>query len=250
MRSIGFSTGALALDDFRSALHMLRGKGTNAVELSALRERELIPLIDALPSLDLSGFQHISLHVPSSMSPGFEAVAARKLQEVSNRGWLIVIHPDVIGQFDQWNVFGDRLCIENMDKRKPIGQTAHQLQKIFEKLPNASFCMDLGHARQVDPTMTEAFLILRRLRSRLKQLHISEVNADSRHGELTLEACMAFKKIAEVIPNDVPAILESRVPSPDIDREIKLARLILDVPTSAVRRGARSDLHPRPAFAF
>lgn len=249
MRSVGFSTGALALDDFLSALDMLQGKGTDAIELSALRERELIPLVDALPSLDLRAFKHISFHVPSSMSAGFEAVATRKLQEVANRGWLIVVHPDVIDRFDQWAAFGDRLCIENMDKRKPVGQTADQLESIFDKLPNASFCMDLGHARQVDPTMTEAFLILRRFRSKLKQLHISEVNSDSRHGELTLEACMAFRKIAEMIPNDIPAILESRVPSPDINREIKLVRLILDAPSSAESGRACSDLSLRPAFA-
>jgi hypothetical protein len=248
VRSIGFSTGALALGDFRGALNSLKGKGTDAVELSALRERELIPLIDALSSLDLRGFRHISLHVPSSMKPGFEAIAATRLREVAAKGWLIVIHPDVIEQYDRWVNFGDRLCVENMDKRKPIGQTANQLQAIFDKLPSASFCMDLGHARQVDPTMTEAFLILRRFRTRLKQLHISEVNSDSRHAELTLEACMAFKKVSELIPEDVPVILESRVPKPDIDREIRLVRQILDVPTNRSNWSQFSP--PRTSAAF
>lgn len=248
MRSIGFSTGALALDDFRGALCSLKNKGTEAVELSALRERELIPLVDAIPSLDLRSFRHISVHVPSSMSPGFEAVAVEKLRSVADRGWLIVIHPDVISRYDKWLVFRDRLCIENMDKRKPIGQTAIQLQQMFEKLPDASFCMDLGHARQVDPTMTEAFLILRRFRSRLKQLHISEVNSDSRHGEITLEAFIAFRKVAELIPEDVPVIVESRVPKPDIDREVRLVREILDSPVR--RNDWRPSSAPRPSAAF
>jgi hypothetical protein len=248
MRSVGFSTGALALDDFRGALNSLKDKGTDAVELSALRERELIPLIEALPSLDLRGFRHISVHVPSSMSPGFETVAAAKLREVADRGWLIVIHPDVINRYDQWTGFRDRLCVENMDKRKPVGQTAAQLQRIFERLPSASFCMDLGHARQVDPTMTEAFLILRRFRSRLKQLHISEVNSDSRHGEITLEAFMAFRKVAELIPEDVPVIVESRVPKPDIDREVRLVREILD--SAARRNDWRSFSAQGPSAAF
>ncbi len=228
---------------------MLSGRDTRAIELSALREHELIPLIDALPTLDLRTFQHVSVHVPSSMTAGFEAIAAEKLRAVADRGWLIVIHPDVIQTYDIWSRFGDRLCVENMDKRKPVGQTAAQLQRIFERLPSASFCMDLGHARQVDPTMTEAFLILRQFRSRLKQLHISEVNSDSRHGEITLEAFMAFRKVAELIPEDVPVIVESRVPKPDIDREVRLVREILDSPTRPNQWRSFAAQRPSAAFA-
>ena len=64
MRSIGFSTELWHWEIFRSALAMLRNKPeVDAVELSALREQELIPLIAALPSLDLRHFRHVSFHV-------------------------------------------------------------------------------------------------------------------------------------------------------------------------------------------
>ncbi|MGI0084760.1 MAG: hypothetical protein ACREBQ_06730, partial [Nitrososphaerales archaeon] len=65
MRPIGFSTGALAYGDFRRALDILQGKRIAAIELSALRETELAPLIGALDSLDLSAFTYISVHAPS-----------------------------------------------------------------------------------------------------------------------------------------------------------------------------------------
>lgn len=42
-----------------------------------------------------------------------------------------------------------------MDKRKRIGCTAMQLRRFFDELPEATFCFDMGHARQVDPTMHE-----------------------------------------------------------------------------------------------
>ena len=45
MRRVGFSTGALARGDFRRALQMLAGKNVSAVELSALRQDELMPLV-------------------------------------------------------------------------------------------------------------------------------------------------------------------------------------------------------------
>src|SRR5580692_10690094 len=54
MKYIGFSTGALARGDFRRALQMLSGKKANAVELSALRQHELAPLVQQLEQLDLS----------------------------------------------------------------------------------------------------------------------------------------------------------------------------------------------------
>ena len=48
MRLIGFSTGALARNDFRRALQMLAERHVRAVELSALRQDELIPLVEVL----------------------------------------------------------------------------------------------------------------------------------------------------------------------------------------------------------
>ena len=59
MRRIGFSTGALAFGDFHAGLQILRANRVDTVELSALREIELIPLINALDSLDLSSFKYI-----------------------------------------------------------------------------------------------------------------------------------------------------------------------------------------------
>jgi hypothetical protein len=72
MRPIGFSTGALAYADFRRGLEMTRGKAVQAVELSALRQSELIPLLEDLDTLDLSGFEYISIHAPGQFDPGRE----------------------------------------------------------------------------------------------------------------------------------------------------------------------------------
>jgi len=47
MRPLGFSTGALAKGDFRAGVEIQRSLGTTAVELSALRDSELPPLLTA-----------------------------------------------------------------------------------------------------------------------------------------------------------------------------------------------------------
>jgi hypothetical protein len=77
--------GALARSDYHRALQMLANKPVNAVELSALRQDELQPLVEHLDNLDLGKFSHKAFHASSSMDPSFEPLAI-KLLEQSPRG--------------------------------------------------------------------------------------------------------------------------------------------------------------------
>jgi hypothetical protein len=202
---------------------MLAEKGVNAVELSALRQEELQPLVEDLDNLDLRKFRYVAFHAPSSLDPAFEVTAIQLLERVAARGWPIIVHPNAMYDSAAWAHFDHLLCIENMDKRKPTGQTAADLVRIFEVLPRASFCFDIGHARQVDPTMSEATAILQACHNRLKQLHVSEVNTQSKHDPLSLESMLAFQRVASLIPDDVPVILESRVDELHIAEELRRA---------------------------
>lgn len=211
MRVIGFSTGAIAKSDFLSALDILRRYRVSAVELSALRLSELYPLVKALPSMELSDFEVISFHGPSRFDRSEESLVISYLMEVIALEIPIVIHPDVIYSFDHWAWFGDWLLIENMDKRKPVGRTADELSAFFERLPEARLCFDIGHARQVDPTMAEAKRILMKHGGRLAQVHLSEVNSSSKHDPLSAYAIEAFQSVANLIPEHVPVILETLI---------------------------------------
>jgi len=237
MPHIGFSTGALALADFRSALQMLRNKRCDAVELSALRPGELQPLVAALDTLDLAQFAVISFHAPSKIDPQIEHETVELLVQVAQRGWIVVVHPDAITDFAIWGVLGASLALENMDKRKPIGRYAHELAALFERLPQAGFCFDIGHARQVDPSMAEAGTILRQFRDRLRLIHISEVNSQSKHDPLSLSAVLAFQKVTHLIPDNVPVIIESRVTEDQIEREVETVGELLPAGNRAILAG-------------
>jgi Xylose isomerase-like TIM barrel len=230
MGPIGFSTGALCFSDFRGALQLLSGTHAAAVELSALRQKELEPLVRAIPAIVLSQFAHVSAHLPSAIEKNFES---QLLDSVAHfpASWLLVTHPDIISQWERWRALGARLCIENMDKRKAIGQTAKDLREIFRQLPEAKFCFDIGHAHQVDPTMGEAVLILEEFRGRLGQLHVSEVNSESKHDPISRESASAFSMLAQYLPENVPIILESRLrplSEQAIQAEIDYARDVLN----------------------
>jgi hypothetical protein len=146
MRPIGFSTGALALSDFRRALSMLQDHPTvSVVELSALREAELEPLTKTIQTLDLAHFDYIAVHAPSRVKD--ERRVIDLLEPIGELGWPIVLHPDSINDWSLWRTFGAQVCLENMDNRKPIGRSRTELHACFDRLPEASFCLDLGHAR-------------------------------------------------------------------------------------------------------
>jgi hypothetical protein len=230
MRKIGFSTGALAYSDFRKALKMLEKHSTLAVELSALRKHELLPLLDALDTIDLRKFSFVSVHAPSDVSKDDEAFLVKLLGSVTQRGWPVVVHPDSIHDPACWHVLGSLLCIENMDNRKPIGRNRDELSSLFDKLPDASLCLDLGHSRQIDPTMGEARLILRYLGGRLREIHFSEVSALGKHEPISRDGILAFRGIAGLIPKDVPIILESVVSEDQIFGELEAARSALELP--------------------
>jgi hypothetical protein len=227
-RPIGFSTGAIAPGDVRRALAMLEGSGARAVELSALRLAELGPLLDAIPSLDLSAYEHVSVHAPSRFSRDDEPRVADALASRVPPSWPVVLHPDTIHDLAMWRPLGARLFIENMDKRKATGRTAGELSRVLDALPEAAFCFDVGHAHQIDRTMLDAWEILSLLGARVGQVHLSEVTAAGRHDPVSRSAARAFRKIAAEVPEDAAIIVESPALALGIAAELAFAAEALD----------------------
>ncbi|MBL8174718.1 MAG: hypothetical protein JNK48_08610 [Bryobacterales bacterium] len=211
MRIIGFSTGALAKGDWRAGVQLARTAHLPALELSALRFQELEPLIAGLAEIEWQTWKYVSLHVPSRFDVADERRVLRLLQSAEKWRIPFIVHPDVVYTPALWRSFGNMLLIENMDKRKPQGRTVGELRAIFDALPEARFCFDIGHARQVDPSMTEASLLLRAYGGRLAEVHVSEVNTASRHDPISLNAVRAFQPLAPHIPASVPVIIESLI---------------------------------------
>lgn len=220
---LGFSTGSLAKGDFKEALRIMGTfpDSVQAIELSALRESELPLLIHELPYLDLHAYKYISVHAPSKLVNYSEGQVVTFLLEVASSGYPVIVHPDIITDFSKWRKLGKFLCIENMDKRKPVGGTVRDLERIFNLLPDASFCLDLAHAKQVDPTMVECAMMLRKFSNRLIQFHISDVTSDSNHVPINLLAIESYRKVAPLISFNVPFIIESPVSGSYVQKEIQ-----------------------------
>jgi sugar phosphate isomerase/epimerase len=84
----------------------------------------------------------------------------------------------------------------------------------------ATFCLDLGHARQIDPTMASAILMLRAFGDRLRQLHVSDVGPHGDHLPLGATARHSFARVAHHVPADCALIIESIIPAESIEQEL------------------------------
>jgi len=194
--------------DWAALVLEAEGVATSAVELAALSEPELPSLIRYLAERPVLPFQYLSLHAPSKAREMSELELIDLLHGLSPRVDAIVVHPDTLVDVEAWGKLGRRLVLENMDTRKALGQTAESLADYFDVLHEARLCFDVAHAWAVDPTMAEGEAILDRFGARLRQLHISSLDAEQHHVPLTVEHERLFGPLLDRC-RDVPWILEA-----------------------------------------
>jgi hypothetical protein len=221
MRPIGFSTGALTKGDYRRGIDLQTPKANlRAIELSALRDYELAALTADSRNLDLAHFRYVSFHAPSKLSSLDEKTVFDRLKALPH-DWPIIVHPELIRTPELWRSLGRRLCLENMDNRKTAGRTVAEMRELLNAFPDAEFCLDLAHARQIDPTMATALRMLQEFGPRLRQLHVSEIGPQGDHRPLSGLAIYAFQLVAHLVPEDCPVIIESVIPPEEMDAEIQ-----------------------------
>ena len=112
--------------------------------------------------------------------------------------------------------------IEELAEKSTFIEVAHLI--IFGKLPKARLCFDIGHAHEIDRSMSLGYEILRRFRDRIAHVHASEVSDDCQHGPFTASSYAAFAKITNMIPESAPVILETDVPENRVENQLKEAR--------------------------
>jgi len=194
--------------------------------LSALREHELLALANAVPGLNLTEYEYVSFHAPSVLRDFDEARVIEAVRGLP-QSWSVVAHPEIL-HTESWRILGGRLCIENMDNRKTTGRTTAELVALFERFPDAGFCLDVGHARQIDPTMNVAVGMLRMFGDRLRQLHVSEVGPRGEHLRVSRLAQIAFSRLARLVPSECPVIIESVLEEHEIEAELQTVASVFD----------------------
>jgi hypothetical protein len=221
---IGFSTGSLLPGDTRQSLRMVRDLGATAIELSALRAREIPELLQTVESNPWDGFRYVSVHAPSRYPGLSEAEIVRQLRPVIERGWSLTIHPDAIEDWHVWAGLGPLACVENMDSRKSGGRTVRELEEVFRRLPAATFCLDVAHARNLDPSLALLRDLIESFGPRMRQIHLSEVDGHCVHHAMSPVAVSEYEKITSLIGLQIPILLETPVDADQAKHQLDLAR--------------------------
>lgn len=211
----GVSTGFMEdqRSDWQAQVSRARLASSVAVELSALSEEEVEPLLEFLRSGPALPFLFKSVHGPAKNRVLGEEDLVGLLSQFHDLCDGIVMHPDTMHDYEAYAMLGADLIVENMDARKDGGRTVEELEAVFSELPDARFCFDIAHAWSIDPTMELAGELLDAFATRLSHLHISSLDDDLHHMSLTREHEELFAPVLKRC-RDVPWILEA--PPPDL----------------------------------
>jgi hypothetical protein len=215
---LGVSTGAdeTTRDDWRAAIAGAMSLNVGAVELCALggsRLSDLVAYLASQPNV-LDSFEYVSAHAPAKEAVGCWPEVVADLKRLPEKIETIVVHPDTVdeGAVSLLRPLTRRVCFENMDCSKLDGRFPAELAPVFDALPEAGFCLDVAHVVTNDPSVALAFELLDAFGERLRQLHVSGIEADGTHRELRTDD---LERYAEVLDRcrGVPLILESQLAS-------------------------------------
>lgn len=207
---IGASTGFMwdLRGDWNAQIATASKISTDAVELSALGEEEVLPLIEFLEATPPLDFSFMSIHGPAKGRRLSERDLVELLARLIPLCNGIVMHPDTMGELAAFEPLGSKLLVENMDSRKPSGRTVEELGEVFDQLPEARLCFDIAHAWSVDPSMNVANEILDAFGERLSHVHLSSLSQELHHVELTESSEVTYAPVLRRCLG-VPWILEA-----------------------------------------
>src|SRR5262245_28858995 len=117
---IGASTGYLThlRGDWPGLVDAVEHTSTFATELAALSEPELAGLRNFLDGAGQLPFRYLSVHAPVKHLEVGEGEMIAWLDSLPREVSAIVTHPDTMDDLELYRSLGNRLVIENMDRRK------------------------------------------------------------------------------------------------------------------------------------
>jgi hypothetical protein len=205
--AFGIATGAYADErsDWSAAIARAAREGWRFVELTAIGDSRVEDLAAVEPGL-FAAFERVSLHAPVAGDPD-DAIAA-----IADVGLAVdvVLHPDVYGAAPAAATLGPLAVFENMDVAKQFGQTVEDLDGIFERFPEAGFCLDVAHVWTNDGTLALGHALLDAYGDRLRQLHVSGIEPDGSHRETTAADLELYRPLLDRCPH-VPWLLEAEL---------------------------------------
>jgi hypothetical protein len=210
-RRFGIATGAYVgeRDDWSRATARAAAEGWRTVELTAMTEASFGSLVEHVETCGLpSSFERVSVHAPAVFETSAGEVVPRLASSLG--GFDLVLHPDRYGAEDGCAALSSRAVFENMDSNKPFGRTVADLALVFDRFPEAGFCLDVAHVWTNDETLRLGFDLLDAFGGRLRQLHVSGIEPDGTHRPTTPDDLRLYEPLLARCTR-VPWVLEAEL---------------------------------------
>jgi hypothetical protein len=85
--------------------------------------------------------------------------------------------------------------------------------------------------------MSETIQFLRHFGDRLEQLHVSELDGNSKHNQLSYSGSLSIQSVRNYVPVDVPIILEHEAEPHELENHMTLMRRLM-APVIGMARSA------------
>jgi uncharacterized protein (UPF0276 family) len=204
--AIGMSTGLFRDKDWSGQVARASSWSRAAIELGAYTPAALDSAVAFLRQ-SRPAIGCVSLHLPFALDDGGEERLVERLVGLESHVAAVVQHPDVLTAPAMLAPLGSRLVLENMDIRNP-GRDVAELEPYFRVLPEAGLCLDIAHAKTVDPEQKLTHEFLEAFGTRLREIHISGIDEQGNHLPLDADAVDSFADVLRRC-RGVPWILES-----------------------------------------
>jgi len=183
---IGYSTGSfyklgIGLEE---RINAIKEVGSDCIELSFACPSDATNF-NLTPGIirKLQEFSNISLHAPwyqiryENNSEVGDVV--EKLREIAERVCSngIVIHPDVIGDWNYIEESGMDWVIENMDSKKSFGKYPNEMEAIGKE-HEFDFVLDLFHTYENRPDLEFVREMREAMKDRIRHVHLSGIGSE------------------------------------------------------------------------
>ena len=250
---IGFSTGAITDNiSLEEKIKSLQELEIEAIEISCLRDIELLELFSIAPKIDLSTFKYVSFHLPSK----FDIVNKNNLFNLVthlirdvyfkkfNYDFNLVYHHDINIDYEILKTYSKYLLIENLDIRKERTFNNQGFDDVLFDLPKSHFCLDTAHLismriwtdlkYDIKNNKENIITDLKRhiYSSRLKQIHVSNMDFKNvKHIPLSDEIEEIYSETLNepiIKQRNIPLILETPLELKYINKEIEYLRYMIE----------------------
>jgi hypothetical protein len=202
-----------------------RRNGCTAIELGCYLTPWVTRFEAEVATLDLRGFSWVSVHAPRFTSTAEPGVARR----LAALGLPLVVHADHIVNSSWWRPLGAQVLVENIAFPDRFGATPDSLDRMFEALPQARFCLDVSHAFGAGgPALVHQ--LASRYAARLAEVHVGCTGVPAwPHDPLPTDASLVDSAFAAA-GRIVPVIVERPLPgmrAPQVLDELNSLRCVM-----------------------